>query len=45
LHTGVFFRDPAPRSTYDEAVRARRAAMTSAAPSRRDVLDRFRPKA
>jgi 2-oxoglutarate ferredoxin oxidoreductase subunit beta len=44
LHTGVFFRDPAPRSTYDEAVRARRATMTSAAPSRRDVLDRFRPK-
>jgi 2-oxoglutarate/2-oxoacid ferredoxin oxidoreductase subunit beta len=44
LHTGVFFREPAPRSTYDEAVRARRAAMTSAAPSRRDVLDRFRPK-
>jgi 2-oxoglutarate ferredoxin oxidoreductase subunit beta len=40
LHTGVFFRDPAPRPT----VRARRAAMTSAAPSRRDVLDRFRPK-
>ena len=45
LHTGVYFRDPAPRPTYDEAVQARRAATTSAAPSRRDVLDRFRPKA
>src|SRR4029079_17001367 len=38
-HTGVFSRDRTPRSTYDEAVRARRASMTSAAPSRRDVLD------
>jgi hypothetical protein len=44
LHTGVFFRDPAPRPTYDDAVRDRRDAMTSATPSRRNVLDRFRPK-
>jgi 2-oxoglutarate ferredoxin oxidoreductase subunit beta len=28
LHTGVYFRDPAPRPTYDEAVQARRAATT-----------------
>jgi 2-oxoglutarate ferredoxin oxidoreductase subunit beta len=45
LHTGVFFRDPAPRPTYDAAVSARRAAMASGAPSRKQVLDRFRPKA
>jgi len=45
LHTGVFFRDPAPRPTYDAAVRERRAAMAAApAPSRQQVLDRFRPK-
>jgi hypothetical protein len=44
LHTGVFFRDPAPRPTYDAAVRERRAAMTAPAPSRSQVLDRFRPK-
>jgi 2-oxoglutarate/2-oxoacid ferredoxin oxidoreductase subunit beta len=44
LHTGVFFRDPTPRPTYDAAVTERRAAMVSAAPSRRQVLDRFRPK-
>src|SRR6185503_954932 len=42
LHTGVFFRDPAPRPTYDAAVRERRAAL-AAPPSRRQVLDRFRP--
>ncbi|HZM50216.1 MAG TPA: hypothetical protein VFE68_06985, partial [Vicinamibacteria bacterium] len=45
LHTGVYFRDPAPRPTYDAAVRERRAALGAAAPSRRQVLDRFRPKA
>src|SRR5207245_6514456 len=43
LHTGVFFRDPAPRSTYGEAVRERQAS-TAARPSRQEVLDRFRPK-
>jgi 2-oxoglutarate ferredoxin oxidoreductase subunit beta len=45
LHTGVFFREAAPRPTYDTAVRERRAALGAAAPSRRQVLDRFRPKA
>jgi 2-oxoglutarate ferredoxin oxidoreductase subunit beta len=45
LHTGVYFRDPAPRPTYDAAVSERRAALASPAPSRRQVLDRFRPKA
>jgi 2-oxoglutarate ferredoxin oxidoreductase subunit beta len=42
LHTGVFFRDPAPRPTYDDGVRERRATMTEPAPSREQVLDRFR---
>jgi 2-oxoglutarate ferredoxin oxidoreductase subunit beta len=45
LHTGVFFRDPSPRPTYGAAVSDRRAALGAAAPSRLQVLDRFRPKA
>jgi 2-oxoglutarate ferredoxin oxidoreductase subunit beta len=44
LHAGVFFRDPAPRTTYEAAQRDRRAAGGTAAPSRRQVLDQFRPK-
>ena len=44
LHTGVLFQDPAPRPSYDAALREQRAALGTAAPSRRRVLDRFRPK-
>jgi 2-oxoglutarate ferredoxin oxidoreductase subunit beta len=42
LHTGVFFRDPAPRPTYDAALGERRATMGADAPSRAQVLERFR---
>jgi 2-oxoglutarate ferredoxin oxidoreductase subunit beta len=44
LHTGVFFRDPAPRPTYDQGVRERREELAGGAPARERVLDRFRPR-
>jgi 2-oxoglutarate ferredoxin oxidoreductase subunit beta len=43
LHTGVLFRDPAPRPTYDAGVKARREALAGAATPRHAVLDLFRP--
>jgi 2-oxoglutarate ferredoxin oxidoreductase subunit beta len=45
LHTGVFFRDPAPRPTYEAAVRERQATLGVDAPSRARVLEMFRPGA
>jgi 2-oxoglutarate ferredoxin oxidoreductase subunit beta len=43
LHTGVFYRDPSPRPTYDSAVRARQASLGAPAPSRARVLEAFLP--
>jgi 2-oxoglutarate ferredoxin oxidoreductase subunit beta len=44
LHTGVFFRDPAPRPTYEAAVRDRQATLGNQAPSRARILEAFAPR-
>jgi 2-oxoglutarate/2-oxoacid ferredoxin oxidoreductase subunit beta len=41
LHTGVFFRNPAPAPTYDALVRERQRAMSAEGPSPARVLDAF----
>jgi 2-oxoglutarate ferredoxin oxidoreductase subunit beta len=43
LHTGVFYRDPAPRPTYEDLVRERQAALAAQARPRHRVLERFVP--
>ncbi len=44
LYTGVFYRDPEPPPTYDQAVVEREHALTDAAAQRMKVLERFVPK-
>lgn len=41
LHTGVFFRNPAPPPTYDAQVRERQAALAPKAVPRERILDMF----
>jgi 2-oxoglutarate ferredoxin oxidoreductase subunit beta len=45
IHTGVFYRDPAPPPTYGDYVRERQAEFAAKAPSRANVLDMFVPEA
>jgi 2-oxoglutarate ferredoxin oxidoreductase subunit beta len=44
LHTGVFYRDPAPRPTYGDLVRERHESLGAPARSREDVLGAFVPR-
>jgi 2-oxoglutarate ferredoxin oxidoreductase subunit beta len=45
LLTGVFYRDPSPRPTYESFVRERQATLGAEAPARARILDRFVPRA
>jgi 2-oxoglutarate/2-oxoacid ferredoxin oxidoreductase subunit beta len=42
LLTGVLYRDPSPRPTYEALVRERQAALGADAPARDRILERFR---
>jgi hypothetical protein len=42
LHTGVFYKNPAPAPTYDALVRRRQAELGGNALPRERVLDLFR---
>ena len=44
LLTGVFYRDPSPRPTYDSLVRERQAELGADAPARARILERFVPR-
>jgi hypothetical protein len=44
LYTGVFYRNPSPGPTYEDAVRERRAAMGEAALPTHRILELFRPR-
>ncbi len=44
LYTGIFYKDPEIVPTYEQAVLDRRAAMTTAARPRLQILDAFVPK-
>jgi 2-oxoglutarate ferredoxin oxidoreductase subunit beta len=41
LYTGVFYRDPSPGPTYEQAVAARQAALTVRESARHRILDGF----
>jgi 2-oxoglutarate ferredoxin oxidoreductase subunit beta len=41
LHTGIFYRDPAPRPTFEAQVHARHQELAAGRPDRRRALDRF----
>jgi 2-oxoglutarate ferredoxin oxidoreductase subunit beta len=43
LHTGVFYREAAPRPTYETLVAERQALLSPSAPPRHRILDRFVP--
>ena len=43
LYTGVFYRDPSPPPTYDDAVRERQRQLASRAVPRARILDAFVP--
>jgi len=44
LYTGVFYRDAAPGSTFEDLARERQALLEGERVSREHVLDRFRPQ-
>jgi 2-oxoglutarate ferredoxin oxidoreductase subunit beta len=44
LYTGVLYRDPAPRPTFDDGVRARRQQLRAAALPKERILERFVPE-
>jgi 2-oxoglutarate ferredoxin oxidoreductase subunit beta len=44
LYTGVFYRNPNPAPTYDDAVRARRAELGTTAGPKAGILDHFVPE-
>jgi 2-oxoglutarate ferredoxin oxidoreductase subunit beta len=44
LYTGVFYRDPEPRPTYEQTVAERHRSLTSNAPARTDILNAFIPR-
>ena len=44
LYTGVFYRDPHPGPTYEQAVTERQRAMAEQAPPRARILDMFVPR-
>ncbi|HXK61948.1 MAG TPA: thiamine pyrophosphate-dependent enzyme, partial [Acidobacteriota bacterium] len=44
LHTGVFYRDPAPRPTFESLVKERHERLLPEAGSRATILDIFRPR-
>ncbi len=44
LYTGILYRDPAPRPTYDDQVRERHAQLRVAALPKDRILDRFKPE-
>jgi 2-oxoglutarate ferredoxin oxidoreductase subunit beta len=44
LYTGVFYRDPEPRPTYEQTVAERHRSLTSSAPARTDILNAFIPR-
>jgi 2-oxoglutarate ferredoxin oxidoreductase subunit beta len=44
LLTGVFYRDPSPRPTYESLVAERQAALGASALARERVLERFVPQ-
>jgi len=41
LHTGVFYRNPEPPPTYEAQVEERHQALTTKAPPRERILERF----
>jgi len=43
LLTGIFYRDPSPRPTYESLVRERQATLGAGAPARARILERFVP--
>lgn len=43
LHTGVFYREPSPRPTYEALVRERQELLAPSALPRHRILDRFVP--
>jgi 2-oxoglutarate ferredoxin oxidoreductase subunit beta len=45
LHTGVFYRNPAPPPTYESLVRERQDALKESAVPRARLLDQFAPRA
>jgi 2-oxoglutarate/2-oxoacid ferredoxin oxidoreductase subunit beta len=45
LLTGVFYREPSPRPTYEALVRERQTALGAGAPPRHRILERFVPRA
>ena len=44
LYTGVFYRDPEPRPTYEQTVAERHRSLTSSASARTDILNAFIPR-
>jgi 2-oxoglutarate/2-oxoacid ferredoxin oxidoreductase subunit beta len=44
LYTGILYRDPTPRQTYDEQVRARYEQLHAAARPKERILDMFKPE-
>jgi 2-oxoglutarate ferredoxin oxidoreductase subunit beta len=44
LYTGVFYRNPSPRATYDDGVVERHEALASAAVPSEKILDMFAPQ-
>jgi 2-oxoglutarate/2-oxoacid ferredoxin oxidoreductase subunit beta len=44
LYTGVFYRDPEHRPTYEQTVAARHQSLMPAAPARTDILKAFTPR-
>jgi 2-oxoglutarate/2-oxoacid ferredoxin oxidoreductase subunit beta len=45
LLTGIFYRDPSPRPTYESLVRERQATLGAEAPARARILEMFVPRA
>jgi 2-oxoglutarate ferredoxin oxidoreductase subunit beta len=44
LHTGVFYKNPAPPPTYESMVKQRQTELTQGAPSRAHLLDQYLQK-
>lgn len=44
LYTGIFYRDPAPRPTYDAQIRERHQQLKAAARPKERILELFKPQ-
>jgi 2-oxoglutarate ferredoxin oxidoreductase subunit beta len=44
LYTGILYRDPAPRPTYDDQVRERHKQLRASARPKEQILEMFRPE-